>query len=200
MMNNINLNELTLENIGEWPTPVKIAAAAILAVLLIGLGYWFFIKPNFATYESLQNRERALKAEFEMKQRQAVSLNAYRNQLKEMEGKFGAMLQRLPAAHEMPALLEEISRTGTSSGLKFELFEPEPEITHDFYIEMPIKIEVVGNYHQIAVFISRIAKMDRIVTFHDFSLEHFKNKNNEKENGDKLKLTLTAKIYRYKSQ
>jgi type IV pilus assembly protein PilO len=204
-MNNINLNELTLENVGDWPMPVKIAASVILSLIIIALGYWFIVKPNFAQYDSLAAQEKTLKQQFELKERQASNLNAYRKQLAEMQEKFGNMLQKLPAKHEMPALLENISKTGIASGLKFELFAPQPEVKHDFYIEMPIKLAVVGNYHEIAVFLSRVAKMDRIVTMHDFTLEPYVDNGKGQSaksqgNGNVLMMNMTAKIYRYRSQ
>ncbi len=200
-MNNINLSELTLENVGQWPLPVKIGMVSTMALLIIGLGYWLMVKPNFEQYEQLKREEQTLKAEFERKHNLAANLNQYRNQLKLMEERFGNMLRRLPAKQEMPGLVEDISKTGIASGLKFELFAPQEEIEHDFYIELPIKIKVVGNYHQIAVFLSRVAQMGRIVTMHDFVLEAAKTKDEKvAASGDQLVLDMTAKIYRYRTQ
>src|SRR3989338_10102625 len=110
-MNNINLNELTLDNIVQWPMVIKLALVGILSVLLIGLGYWVLIKPNFEQYEVFQQEEKNLRLEFETKANQAANLQAYRNQLELMQQKFGAMLRQLPAQHEMPGLLEDISKT-----------------------------------------------------------------------------------------
>ena len=62
--------------------------------------------------------------------------------------------KQVPAKNEMPGLLEEISKTGTSVGLKFELFAPQPEVKHDFYYELPIKISVIGTFMQLAEFMT----------------------------------------------
>lgn len=198
-MNTINLSELTLDNVGQWPKPVKIGLVVILSLLVIGLGYWVIIKPNLEQYDVLQRQEITLKAEFEAKQQQAANLNAYRNQLELMQERFGAMLRQLPAKHEMPGLLEDISKTGLAAGLKFDLFAPQAEITHDFYIEMPIKIQVEGNYNELAVFLSRVAQMPRIVTLHDFTIERTVDKNNKAGSGNELTMGITAKIYRYRT-
>lgn len=199
-MNNINLSELSLDNIGQWPAPVKIAAVSISTVLVIALGYWVLIKPNLEIYDGLVQQEKTLRSEFELKQQQAANLQKLRNQLQLMQEKFGNMLKRLPAKHEMPGLLEDISKTGIASGLKFELFAPQSEVEHDFYIEQPIKIKVVGNYHQLAVFLSRVAQMGRIVTMHDFTLEEVKSKDKKEPSGDSLLMDMTANIYRYRTQ
>lgn len=198
-MVNLNLNELTIDNIGQWPWPVKIAAIALFSVLVVFLGYWLVAKADFEQYDSLKAQEAELKSTFELKQHQAANLQAYRNQMLVMQESFGKMLQKLPTANEMPGLLEDISKTGVGSGLTFELFAPMPEVAHDFYIEVPIQISVLGNYHQIAAFLSRVGQMKRIVTIHDFSIETPDKMKQAGGTGDLLKFKLTAKIYRYRT-
>lgn len=199
-MNNFNIHELTFENVGQWPIAIKIGVICGVSLLIVALGYWLLVKPNFDQFSQLQDQEQTLKNEFETKQRQAANLQAYRNQLVIMNDRFGTMLRQLPAKNEMPGLLEEISKTGTASGLKFELFEPQKEIEHDFYVELPIKITVVGTYHQLAVFLSRVAQMNRIVTLHEFSIQGESSDNNKTVSEDELVMSITAKIYRYRAQ
>lgn len=199
-MNSINLSELNLENVGVWPFPVKIGAVGVLVLFIVGLGYWFIIKGNFEQYDTLQAQEVNLKSEFERKQHQASNLQAYRNQLQLMNERFGAMLKQLPAKNEMPGLLEEISKTGVAVGLKFELFAPQQEIVHDFYIELPIKIKVVGSYMQLALFLSNVAQMHRIVTLHEFNIVGASSEDKKVVSEDELVMDITAKIYRYRSQ
>ena len=198
-MNGINLNELTLENLGQWPLVVKICILAGVSILIIALGYWLIIQDNFTQFDQLQAQEATLKTDFESKQRQLINLPAYRQQLQIMMERFTQMLKQLPEKNQMPGLLETISKTGVASGLRFELFAPQPEVMHDFYIELPIKISVVGTYFQLAMFISRVAEMDRIVTLHDFSIERVSSKDKEVSE-DELIMSITAKIYRYRTQ
>ncbi len=199
-MNTVNLSELTFENVGQWPLAVKIGVIAGMSLLIIALGYWVFVKDNFEQYDNLKNQEKTLKEEFEVKQHQASNLQAYRNQLQLMNERFGTMLRQLPAKNEMPGLLEEISKVGVTAGLKFELFAPQSELTHDFYIELPIKTTVVGTYMQLAVFLSRVAEMNRIVTLHEFNIQGEPSKDSKTVSEDQLVMNITAKIYRYRSQ
>lgn len=199
-MSSINLSELTLDNVGQWPLPVKLGSVVGVALLIIGLGYWLIIKSNFEQFNSLEAQELTLKTDFETKQHQAANLQAYRNQLELMNERFGTMLKLLPAKNEMPGLLEEISKTGVASGLKFELFAPQAEVSHDFYVELPIKITVVGTYMQLATFLSRVAEMSRIVTLHEFSIAGVSSKDGKIVSEDELVMNITAKIYRYRSQ
>ncbi len=199
-MNKINLSELTLDNIGQWPMPVKIGVIMGVSILIVALGYWLIIKSNFEQYDALQTKEVSLKSDFESKQHQASNLQAYRNQLQLMNERFGTMLKQLPAKNEMPGLLEEISKTGIGAGLKFELFAPQPEVEHDFYVELPIKITVTGSYMQLALFLSRVAEMNRIVTLHEFNIEGLSSKDKKTVEEDVLVMSITAKIYRYRTQ
>src|SRR5690349_1518453 len=114
-MNTINLSELTLDNVGQWPIPVKIGVIVGVSILIIGLGYWLIVKANFAQFDTLKAEEVTIKQDFETKQHQASNLQAYRNQLQLMNERFGTMLKQLPAKNEMPGLLEEISKTGIAS-------------------------------------------------------------------------------------
>jgi type IV pilus assembly protein PilO len=207
-MNSINLNELSFDNVGQWPKPIKYSLVIFLSVMINALGYWLIVKSSFDDYSNLQAQEITLKKDFELKQHQASNLQAYRMQMREMKDRFGAMLKQLPTQNEMPGLLEDISKTGIASGLSFQLFAPMPEVLHDFYIEVPIKIIVVGNYHQFAVFLSRIAEMSRIVTLHDFVISRNESAANKQTKlteeqlanaGELLTMEITAKIYRYRT-
>ena len=173
---------------------------------MVGLGYLLSFQEQLETLGSLQTKEVELLQTMTYKQQQAVNLHLYKEQLKQMENKLGELLHQLPGKSEIPELLEEISQTGLEAGLKFQLFDPQAEVCHDFYVEVPIHIMVDGSYAQIAKFMSKIAAMKRIVTMHDFKLRF---PNPKKAEGKKpirmingklpLFLNITAKVYRYQT-
>ncbi len=204
-MNNIDLNDITLENIADWPPIVKAILMWVVIFLVLALGYFFSFKSQMEELEALKRSEKDLLMRMESKQQQAVNLHNYRKQFQRMKLEFGVLLQQLPAKAEIPELLEEISRTGIKDGLKFHLFDPMPEVSHDFYVEVPIAITIDGTYEQIAKFISDVASMKRIVTLHDFTIrvpeeKDIRKKPMRKINGRyPLIMNLTAKIYRYKA-
>jgi type IV pilus assembly protein PilO len=136
--------------------------------------------------------ELKLRSEFQSKHSKATNLDAYRQQLKDIERSFGALLRQLPGKTEVPSLLIDISQTGLAAGLQEKLFQPEPEQKKDFYAELPIKIRLTGSYHQFGEFVSGIAALPRIVTLHDIDI-----KTDNKDAYDQLSLELTAKTYRY---
>jgi type IV pilus assembly protein PilO len=188
----IDLADLDLNNLGSWPAPVKVAAAVLLFALTLFLGYQFHLKELQGRLDHQRNEEIELKGKFSNKAFQAASLDAYRAQLVQMEESFGVMLRQLPSDTEVPGLLEDITRTGLGSGLEFEEIKLQPEVVQQFYIELPIKISVVGGYHDLATFVSGVASLPRIVTLHDFEIKPVKD-----GGASKLRMTITAKTYRY---
>jgi type IV pilus assembly protein PilO len=193
----MNLNELTLDNIGQWPLTIKVGILIGGGFLVIALGYWLILQDHFSEFNKLKEQEVLLKTDFETKQRQLYHLPAYREQLRVIEGRFASVLKQLPAQNEMPGLLEEISKTGVASGLKFELFAPQREVMHDFYVELPIKISVTGSYFQLTRFLSRVAEMKRLVTLDDLSIGGLPYKDHKMIAEDELVMRATVKIYRY---
>jgi len=190
-MNMQELNELDLSNIGEWPGVVK---AILILILMGGVGTaWYFldIEDQYKQLKRVENTEKDLRLDFESKQAKAANLEAYRAQLAEMEESFGAMLRQLPNRTEVADLLVDVSQTGLASGLEFELFQPQPEVPKDFYAELPIKIRVIGTYHEFGEFVSGLAALPRIVTIHDVQIKP------RGKAGSQLLMEATARTYRY---
>lgn len=186
-----DFNDLSFDNVGEWPVLIKLLAVLALCAAIAGAGYWYLVKDEYLALEKVEKTEQDLRAELVRKQAKAVNLEAYREQLKEMQDSFGAMLRQLPDRTEVAALLVDVSQTGLAAGLEFELFQPLPEIKQDFYAELPIKIRVVGDYHEFGEFVSGLAALPRIVTVHDVKISK------QKTDGGKLIMEATAKTYRY---
>lgn len=193
-----DLKRLDPNNVGSWPVSIKAIAVGIVCLGVVGLGYWFDTRAQIEALEKDQRKEVELKKTFEEKQAKAVSLNAYKKQMEEMQKVFGEMLRQLPSKTEVAALLVDISQVGVAAGLEFELFKPEPEIPMEFYAELPIKIRVNGNYHQFGGFVSGIAALPRIVTLHDFVISQVKDaKSKDSKRKGALIMEATAKTYRY---
>lgn len=188
----VELSELDINNIGSWPVAIKAIIASLLMVLLLGLGYNFYILDMENQLEAKVAEEETLKQQYSAKAFKAANLEAYIEQMKEMETSFGAMLRQLPSDTEVPGLLEDITRTGLGSGLEFEEIKLLPEVTQQFYIELPIQITVTGNYHDLATFVSGVASLPRIVTLHDFDV-----KPATEGNTSQLRMSILAKTYRY---
>ncbi|MEM7540955.1 MAG: type 4a pilus biogenesis protein PilO [Pseudomonadota bacterium] len=187
-MNLSDLQNLSLDNIGTWPIPVKIAGALLVFAALIFAGWYYDIKQLQETLASVQEKEGALRTSLEGKQKKAANLPALRQQLEDIKETFDDQLKRLPDKTQVAELLVDISQQGLGSGLEFSLFKPGSESPSEFYVELPISIKVIGEYHEFGNFISGISDLPRIVTSHDIKIA---------AEGDQLALQLTAKTYRY---
>ena len=187
------LRSLDPRDPGRWPLPVLAGAVAVAFLVLSGLGIYLLVwneqRPRLQQFAA---EEQTLKQEFHDKHAKAVNLEVYKQQLKDIERSFGALLRQLPGKTEVPSLLVDISQTGLAAGLQEKLFQPQPEVKKDFYAELPIKIRLSGSYHQFGEFVSGIAALPRIVTLHDVDI-----KSDSKDAYDQLSLELTAKTYRY---
>lgn len=188
----IDLNDLDLNNVGSWPAAVRVIACILVMAAILALGYNFHLKDLEVQLDQQRAEEETLKQQFTTKAFQAANLEAYKDQMKEMETSFGALLRQLPSDTEVPGLLEDITRTGLGSGLEFEEIKLQPEVVQQFYIELPIQISVVGSYHDLATFVSGVASLPRIVTLHDFSIAPL-----SPESTSKLRMGILAKTYRY---
>lgn len=186
-----DFSDLDADNIGSWPMPVKVIAWALVFIAILALGYVYNISELQDNLAVSQQKEVTLKNEYETKAFQAANLESYRRQMVEMEESFGALVSQLPSDTEVPGLLEDITNKGLESGLEITRIELGGETSQEFYIELPIEIEVEGTYHDLGSFVSGIAGLPRIVTLHDFQID-------QQDQGSVLIMKITAKTYRYK--
>ena len=131
-----------------------------------------------------------LRVEFEQKAFLAANLEEYRAQTLTMEESFTELLSQLPSETEVPGLVDDVTNTGVGSGLEFANLVLPPEEIQEFYIEIPINLDVVGDYHDFGTFVSGVASLDRIVTLHDFTIRA--------RDDSFLDMTIVARTYRYK--
>ncbi|MFK8041984.1 type 4a pilus biogenesis protein PilO [Congregibacter brevis] len=187
-----DVNDINLDNIGSLPVVVKTILCILLFALVLVGGYYYHIKDLQLQLASVQSRESTLKQDYEKKAFQVANLDAYRRQMAEMEESFGALISQLPSDTEVPGLLEDITNKGLLNGLAISSIDLQPEVSREFYVELPIAIVASGSYHDLGAFVSGMAGLPRIVTLHDFTISA------NGENSAALSMNITAKTYRYK--
>ena len=196
-----DLRNLDRNNIGGWPKSVKGFFIAIIVIVILFVGWYFYISGQQDTLASGQQKEVTLKHDFEDKQAQVVNLDALKAQLAQMNEMLSQMLRELPSKTEMPALLTNISQTAQAAGIETDLFQPKPEIPEEFYAVQPIALKMQGTYHQFGTFISGVASLPRVVilTMHDVSLKAAKPAGGKDAPppGGVLMLEGTVQTYRY---
>lgn len=185
---NVDLNDLDFNNMGGWPWPAKAIVLVLVVAAAVAAGWWFDWQHQQRQLEQVAQKEGELLQTLSIKQKRAANLEAYEQQLAEMQESFGAMLRQLPSRAEVSKLLVDISQTGLASGLEFELFKPTGEARREFYAELPVQIRVKGSYHEFGRFVSGVANLPRIVTLHNVNIAPA---------GEQLTMDLTAKTYWY---
>jgi type IV pilus assembly protein PilO len=157
---------------GTWHFAPK---TLVLLAILVGIpvaGFFFHTRGQIDELERGRVQEEKNKKQYLDKKRQAVNLDLHRQQLKEIDTQFGALLRQLPDKSQMDALLVDINQAGLGRGLQFELFKPAPsEAMRDFYAELPIQVRVTGTYHDMGAFAGDVGQLSRIVTLNDVNIQ-----------------------------
>lgn len=192
-LNEFDINDLDVNNAGIWPAPIKAIVVLIIVGLIVGGGYWFFIKDQYVRLAQVERTETDLRQKYEQKAYQVANLEVFKAQMAEMEETFGALVRQLPSETEVPGLLEDITNTALGSGLSLQEVKLQSEQKRDFYSELPINIRVSGSYHELATFVSSVASLPRIVTLHDLTIKPTGG------DGDQLDMQVVARTYRYRA-
>ncbi|MBF0400855.1 MAG: type 4a pilus biogenesis protein PilO [Magnetococcales bacterium] len=178
----------------------KIGVALGLLLLFTALYWYFFLQDRLNVMEKLQAEIQQQEDQISSKRRLLTKLPQMREELARLKMEEERLAQKLPSEKEIPTLLTDISTAGHEQGLEFLLFAPGPEISRDLYAEVPVGMEMRGSFHAIALFVDRVAKMSRIVTFADISMEPPKDPKEQKNQRDMLVAKARATTYRFLSQ
>ena len=194
------LRDLEFNDIGSAPVSVRYFILALLLIVILVVGWFLMIKGKTEQLERVQQRELALRIEYEEKADKAANLEAYEAQLEEMQALLETMFRQLPNKTEMDKLLVDISQTALGAGIDVQLFQPNAEAHHDFYAERPITVRMLGDYHQFGEFVGGVASLPRVVilTMHDIALRRATDRDiGVSGNDGRLILEGTVKTYRY---
>lgn len=190
-LKNFDWNDLTdLDTIGVWPVAVKVLITIIVFGAVLAAGYFLHVQNLQTELQRVSAEEGQLRIEFEQKAFLAANLEEYRAQTVEMEESFTELLRQLPSQTEVPGLVDDVTDTGEGSGLEFDNIALQNEVIQEFYIELPINIDVIGDYHDFGTSVSGVASLDRIVTLHDFAITT--------RDDTFLNMNIQARTYRYK--
>ena len=175
---------------GTWHAAPKLIVLIGILIAIPVAGYFLDTASQIEDLDKLAGEEARLKEQYLDKKKQAINLDLHRQQLREIDTQFGALLRQLPNRSQMDALLVDINQAGLGRGLQFELFKPAPsETVREFYAELPIQVKVVGNYHDMGAFASDVGQLSRIVTLNDVSIQAGKD--------GILTMDVVARTFRY---
>ncbi len=182
------------EKVEKIKMPIRIAIFLGTLVLLAGLFIWLIYIPK--TEEIATTREEIAKLQQKLNQAivRARALKKFEVEYAEVDAQFQEALNLLPNTKEIPSLLKSITQLGTDSQLEFLLFSPQRERAQDFFMEIPVSIEVSGTYHNVAIFFDKVGQMERIVNILNVSMTP------QKERSTTLTTRCDAVTYRFKGE
>jgi type IV pilus assembly protein PilO len=143
--------------------PYRILIFVGTIVLLVGLFIYFIYLPKTEQISQTKREIAAQKQKLNRAKIRAKNLKKFEEEFAQVDAQFQEALKLLPNEKEIPSLLRNITQLGSDSELEFRVFRPGRERAADFYMEIPVSIEVSGNYHNVAIFFDKVGHMERIV-------------------------------------
>jgi type IV pilus assembly protein PilO len=162
--------------IQKTPNPQKIAALAMLLALIVGGHYWLVYKDQA---EELGRQEKVLaKLEEELQEKQEIAgnLSMFKKKVEFLQQKLEEKKKNLPDDANMDQLLKTLNELSEKSDIRIQKFSPRPEVKKNFYAEIPVQMNIQGNYHEITTFFDKVAKEDRIINITNIALKSPKEK------------------------
>jgi type IV pilus assembly protein PilO len=161
-------------------------------VILIAFFVWLIYMPKTAQIKSLKTELDKVEKELRLAKGRARNLKKLEEELARAQEDLQFALRLLPTTSEIPNLLKSITKLGNDSNLEFLLFSPQREISREYFIEIPVDIEVKGTYHDVALFFDKVSKLDRIVNVVNVSMAPIKSMSTT------LKTNCRSVTYRFK--
>lgn len=156
-------------------TKVQSAAVAILCLVGVVVFYLYAWKPQAREAEKLsreiQRQEKEL-AEARTVERQLPYLERRYESLKEEVSYAHA---QLPESKEIAVLIKTIAGTSDKCRVKVSLFKLERIIPQEYaggkrYFEVPIRISLRADFHNLGIFLTRIGQLQRVINVQDLKI------------------------------
>jgi type IV pilus assembly protein PilO len=182
-----------IEKLAKVPKPIRLAAVSA-ALVAVAAGYYFLsLQPKQAEVAMLRANAQQLQRKLNNIRTVAANVGAFEQEVADLERQLTQALKQLPDGKQFEDLLRDISTAGKQVGVQIKSIQREPEIPHDFYAEVPFKLSIEGDYHDLARFFERVGRLARIVNVG--SLDVMVKK--ESRRSTRLKVEGTATTFRF---
>lgn len=187
--------DLKLDKIFKLPLAQKVIILIAVNIILLGLFYYMFYENKLEESSTLQEELTKLQSKHAEQKKVIADLPKWRKENEELKVKFNELLKLLPNTKEIPSLLTNISYLAQDCGLEILLFQPQNEVVKGFYADIPVDMQVLGDYHNIGHFFDKVSKLKRIVNISDLTISTGKKKRTD---SDKPKLNSKFKVITFK--
>lgn len=182
-----------IEKILKLPAYQRVLLVLVILLVIVGAATWFVYLPQQEELSSLRDENQRLQLKLQQDQRIANNLPKFKAEYQKMKLRLEEALTELPDKQEIPSLLTSIASVAKDSGLEVVRFKPEPEVKKGFYAEVPVSLNLVGSYHQVATFSYAVSLLPRIVNLDNMQL----NVGNTKNGRARLKISCKARTFRF---
>ncbi|EMQ2877385.1 type 4a pilus biogenesis protein PilO [Vibrio navarrensis] len=163
----VDWQDLDIDEIAEWPFLPHSLVVLLLMMIIQGFGYWFYLQPEQEALQRAVEEEQNLKVALRIKANKAAALPQLQSQLDELSNRYDYLLQQLPAQKELATLLASVNELGLENDLTFTRIDWGEKLSKDFLYQLPLNIELTGDYNDIGQFSQAIAELPRIISFSD---------------------------------
>jgi Tfp pilus assembly protein PilO len=171
----------------DWPW----YGYVVVAVILFGLFFFFYFKPNNQKLQNLQEEREKVEQEVAKLKVKKEEMDKIEAELKTLDITLKELETVIPKKKETDDILRKIQQLAYDSRIDIKNFEPKREIEKEFYAEWPIPIEITGNYHNLATFFDRLSSFSRLFNIEDFSIKALRKQSDATTISSKF----TAKTY-----
>jgi type IV pilus assembly protein PilO len=182
-----------LEKVEKLVLWQRVALVAGFLALIVGAAVWFLFLPKYDEITALDQRLQGLEKKLATAKINAAELGKFQAKMQEAEAQFKIAMRALPEKEEIPSLLTSVSKSGQEVGLDFLLFEPKAETRREFYAEIPVAMNIRGDYHNLAIFFDKVARLSRIVNINNITINRGKDAKEHRE----LSTACTAVTYKF---
>lgn len=182
------------EQVEKIKMPIRVLIFVGTIVLLAALFIYFLYMPKADQIKRTEKQIATLQQRLNKAKIRAKNLKKFEQEFAQVDAQFKEALKLLPNEKEIPKLLRNITQLGSDSALEFRVFIPKKERAGDFYMEIPVSLEVSGTYHNVAVFFDKVGQMERIVNILNVSMKPVKPRSTQ------LVTTCDAVTYRFKGK
>ena len=172
---------LQLGSLGKYP----LVAKSLVGVLMVGLTATIYFVVWYGdisdAIEKQKRQEQTLKGELAQATQNELEYHKDLAELTERQQRQRDLNKILPETTEYPAFLSAVQGVANVAGVSLQGWSPQEEVLQKFFARVPMKLSVVGKFHQIAKFFYGVGQLDRIINIENIGLSQPKAKTDEIE-------------------
>jgi len=138
---------------------------------LVGVAYFVLFYGDIeSSIKAAQGQEQQLRLDLAEARKNEFAYQKDLAELTDRQHRQRELNKVLPVETEYPAFLSAVQSVANVSGIGLTSWTPQPEVNEQFYARVPMKVTLVGRYHQVAKFFYGVGQLDRIINMENISL------------------------------